>query len=289
MQDGRSASLTAPNGLAQEQLIRAALRDACVDPSEVQLVEAHGTGTALGDPVEVGALTAVYGRTCGRLVSEPLLVSGVKANIGHLEAGAGMAGLFSALLSLQQHSAPPNCHLSKLNPAIEKTVQGEPVCFPQIPMPLKQSTGEPLLAAVSSFGYSGTIAHILLEEGTHRVPVAVGDECPNTHSGSDPEKSEYQEALDRCDEIGQRCFGIRVSTFIAGPQEAVEVVYPEGLAHLSQDSMRRLIAICADYAHGYSVQVPNAEGILTTEDKDLVAAVLDGTITLEECLLSCIE
>jgi acyl transferase domain-containing protein/acyl carrier protein/ribosomal protein S18 acetylase RimI-like enzyme len=289
MQDGRSASLTAPNGLAQEQLIRAALRDACVDPSEVQLVEAHGTGTALGDPVEVGALTAVYGRTCGRLVSEPLLVSGVKANIGHLEAGAGMAGLFSALLSLQQHSAPPNCHLSKLNPAIEKTVQGEPVCFPQIPMPLKQSTGEPLLAAVSSFGYSGTIAHILLEEGTHRVPVAVGDECPNTHSGSDPEKSEYQEALDRCDEIGQRCFGIRVSTFIAGPQEAVEVVYPEGLAHLSQDSMRRLIAICADYAHGYSVQVPNAEGILTTEDKDLVAAVLDGTITLEECLLSCTE
>eukprot|EP01042_Synura_sphagnicola_P003479 gene3479-4321_t len=88
LQDGKSASLTAPNGLAQEQVYRAALSDAGIDAVDVKFVEAHGTGTNLGDPVEVQSLVSVYGTKSGRKASNPLYVSGIKANIGHLEAGA---------------------------------------------------------------------------------------------------------------------------------------------------------------------------------------------------------
>ena len=89
-QDGRSASLTAPNGPSQEEVIATALQEAQVSPTDVEYVETHGTGTALGDPIEVGALKAVYG--AGRSLERPLVLGAVKTNIGHLEAGAGIGG-----------------------------------------------------------------------------------------------------------------------------------------------------------------------------------------------------
>ena len=101
-QDGRSASLTAPNGLAQESLMRSALLDANVSASAVSYVQAHGTGTPLGDPIETAALSSVYG--VDRDAANVLCVSSVKANIGHLEAAAGMAGLLAAILGLNVHS-----------------------------------------------------------------------------------------------------------------------------------------------------------------------------------------
>eukprot|EP01034_Spumella_vulgaris_P030701 gene30701-37955_t len=162
LQDGKSASLTAPNGQAQEALMRAALSDAGISAGDVSYLEAHGTGTPLGDPVETGAIAAVYG--LGRAQDNPLYVASVKANIGHLEAAAGMAGLFSAIVALQHGQAPPNAHLKELNGKIAATVEGLAIRFPTSVTPLTRQGSRRLVAGVSSFGYSGTIAHVLLEE-----------------------------------------------------------------------------------------------------------------------------
>ena len=162
LQDGKSASLTAPNGRAQEQLLRAALADAGVDAQDVRYIEAHGTGTNLGDPIETEALARVYGD--GRSDDDPLYVSSVKANIGHLEPAAGMAGVLSAIVALQMQRAPPNAQLRHLNEKVAAAVSGTPISFPTAAVPLQRRGDRRLLAGVSSFGYSGTIAHVILEE-----------------------------------------------------------------------------------------------------------------------------
>jgi len=167
MQDGKSASLTAPNGLAQQDLLLTCLSDAQLSPSDVAYVEAHGTGTPLGDPIETEAIAAVYGED--RSPDNPLQVSSIKANIGHLEAGAGLAGVLSAIVALQHSQAPPNAQLENMNPKVAATVKGLPIHFPMEPTPLirrrdDNGTEQPLVAGVSSFGFSGTIAHVLLEE-----------------------------------------------------------------------------------------------------------------------------
>ena len=162
MQDGLSASLTAPNGQAQEALLRAAVADAGISAADVRLIEAHGTGTKLGDPVETEAIAAVYGE--GRSTDNPLFVTGVKANMGHLEPAAGMAGLFSAILALQHAQAPPNAQLRSLNEKVAAAVAGHAMHFPTELSGLRASPAEALYAAVSSFGYSGTISHVVLGE-----------------------------------------------------------------------------------------------------------------------------
>jgi acyl transferase domain-containing protein/acyl carrier protein len=161
-QDGRSGGLTAPNGPAQEAVLRQALTAADVEPKAVGYVEAHGTGTSLGDPIEVQALTAVYGKD--RPADRPLLIGSVKTNFGHLEAAAGMAGLLKVILSLQQHEVPPHLHLKTPNPYIPWNEL--PVRVPVSPTPWPDG---PRLAAISSFGFSGTNAHAVIEE-----PPAVG-------------------------------------------------------------------------------------------------------------------
>jgi hypothetical protein len=175
MQDGKSASLTAPNGLAQEALLAAALQEAQVRPEEVSFLEAHGTGTKLGDPIETAALAAVYGRA--RSPDNPLYVSSVKANVGHLEAGAGMVGLLSVISALQNRQAPPNVHLSVLNEKIAQSVEGCNFVFPttcvSMDAAVEGASRRRLLAGLSSFGYSGTIAHMIVEEApaeNRRVP-----------------------------------------------------------------------------------------------------------------------
>ena len=173
MQDGKSANLTAPNGLAQELLMQSALADANVLPQDVSYLEAHGTGTKLGDPIEAEAVVNVYCRQRNR--EDPLFVGGVKATVGHLEAAAGMAGLFSVLVCLATKSAPGNCRLKVLNKNIEQVVSGAAIEFPRSSVDLRDSASQqqqqqqqqqqcqPMLAALSSFGYSGTIAHMILE------------------------------------------------------------------------------------------------------------------------------
>ncbi|MDQ3928331.1 MAG: polyketide synthase, partial [Chloroflexota bacterium] len=154
-QDGRTSGLTVPNGPAQQAVIRAALENGHVKPAEVSYVEAHGTGTSLGDPIEVGALGAVFGER-----HEPLLIGSVKTNIGHLEAAAGMAGLIKVVLALYYGEIPPSLHFHHPNPHI-----------PWADLPIAVSTarrqGWPMgkrVAGTSSFGFSGTNAHVVLEE-----------------------------------------------------------------------------------------------------------------------------
>ncbi len=116
-QDGRSGGLTAPNGPAQEAVIRAALAAAGLPPAAIGYVEAHGTGTPLGDPIEVGALGAVFG--AGRDPGRPLAIGSVKTNIGHLEAAAGIAGVIKVVLALQRGEIPPHLHFQTGNPLID--------------------------------------------------------------------------------------------------------------------------------------------------------------------------
>jgi epothilone polyketide synthase D len=163
-QDGRSAGLTAPNGPAQEELIRQALDNAGVTAADVDYVEVHGTGTALGDPIEVRALGSVFGPS--HSTSRPLVIGSVKTNIGHLESAAGIAGLIKVVLALQREAIPAHLHLREKSPHI--AWEGLPVEIPTAIRPWERNERR-RIAGVSSFGFSGTNAHAILEE----APAAV--------------------------------------------------------------------------------------------------------------------
>lgn len=158
-QDGRSSGFAVPNGLAQASVIRDALAAGGVEAASIGYVEAHGTGTPLGDPIEMEALNAVYGS--GRDPARPLVVGAVKTNVGHLEAAAGITGLIKTVLSLQHRQIPPNLHYHDPSPNIP---------WDEIPVriPVALTPWEPIdgrrLAGVSSFGFSGTNVHVIVEE-----------------------------------------------------------------------------------------------------------------------------
>jgi len=168
-QDGRSGGLTAPNGPSQEAVIKAALQDSGIAPLSVNYVEAHGTGTSLGDPIEIGALARVYSQ--GRSQKTPLWVGSVKTNFGHLEAAAGITGLIKATMMLKKGKIPPNLHFKHPNPHISWSDYSLKIATEELPWP---ANGENI-AGVSSFGFSGTNAHILLRglPVEHRVAATV--------------------------------------------------------------------------------------------------------------------
>ena len=155
-QDGRGSGLTAPNGAQQEALVRAALANASATTHDVSYVEAHGTGTPLGDPIEVDSLVRVFSE--GR--SEPLTLGAVKANIGHLEACAGLAGLVKVVLCMANRTIPQQPSLGALNPKLRVP---DWLRIPRENVPWTPRA-ERLVAGVSSFGFSGTNAHVILEE-----------------------------------------------------------------------------------------------------------------------------
>jgi acyl transferase domain-containing protein/SAM-dependent methyltransferase len=158
-QDGRSGGLTAPNGPAQEAVIRAALASAGVAPHEISYLEAHGTGTSLGDPIEVRAAGAVLCKD--RPIARPLMIGSIKTNIGHLEAAAGVAGLLKVVLALQNRAIPPHLHLKEKSPHIDW--DSLPIVVPTKLTPWVPINGK-RIAGLSSFGFSGTNAHLVLEE-----------------------------------------------------------------------------------------------------------------------------
>jgi acyl transferase domain-containing protein/acyl carrier protein len=157
-QDGRSNGLMAPNPLAQQAVLREAYRQAGVSPGDVQYVEAHGTGTLLGDPIEANALGAVLG--VGRPPERPCALGSVKTNVGHLEAAAGVAGLIKVALALHHREIPPSLHFEEPNPHIP---------FDDLPLRVQTALSPwptefgPALAGVSSFGFGGTNAHVVLQ------------------------------------------------------------------------------------------------------------------------------
>ncbi len=155
-QDGASGGLTVPNGLAQQALIRQALDNSGVLAEQVSYIEAHGTGTALGDPIEIGALGAVFGKKR----EHNLYVGSVKTNIGHLEGAAGIAGLIKVVLCLKHRQIPPHLNFKTPNPYIPW--KQLPITIPTHSTPWNWPNRR--LAGVSSFGFSGTNAHVILEE-----------------------------------------------------------------------------------------------------------------------------
>ncbi|BCL17956.1 type I polyketide synthase [Micromonospora sagamiensis] len=200
--DGPSSGLTVPNGLAQQELIRTALADAGVAPADVDYVEAHGTGTSLGDPIEVDALAAGLGKD--RPADRPLLVGSVKTNIGHLEAAAGIAGLIKVVLALRHEQVPSHLHFRTPNPHIP---------WDRIPIEVATGTrawprgGKPRVAGVSSFGMSGTNAHLV---------VAEAPAVPEAAEARTPGRSAYVLPLSARDEAALRVVAQRYVDLLDG-------------------------------------------------------------------------
>ncbi len=164
-QDGPSSGQTVPNGPAQQAVLRQALAAARLEPSEVDYIEAHGTGTALGDPIELGALSQVFGERDG---SAPLVLGSVKTNLGHLESAAGIAGFIKTVLSLGYGHIPQHLHFRQLTPhAVEGasrfTIPAQGMSWPAVKRMRR--------AGVSSFGVSGTNAHVVLEQAPTPDPL----------------------------------------------------------------------------------------------------------------------
>ncbi|WP_204807918.1 type I polyketide synthase [Mycobacterium riyadhense] len=167
-QDGRSNGMTAPNALAQREVINAALRQADITADSVRYVETHGTGTILGDPIEFEALASSYGRGDGSCA-----LGAVKTNIGHLEAAAGVAGLIKAILAVGHGYIPRNLHFTRWNPAIDPSATRLFVPIEGTPWPAQAG---PRRAAVSSFGMSGTNSHVVIEQAPDPAPAQRGPE-----------------------------------------------------------------------------------------------------------------
>lgn len=159
-QDGHTNGITVPNGESQKRAMRRALADAGVPASSVGYVEAHGTGTPVGDPIEANAVGEIYGRGCGRPAGDSCVIASVKTNIGHLEAAAGIASLIKAVLCLRHRQVPPHLHLTSLNPAIDLAALRLRIPAACESIPEHDGVAR---AAVNSFGFGGTNAHVVLE------------------------------------------------------------------------------------------------------------------------------
>ncbi|MEA5554859.1 type I polyketide synthase [Nodularia spumigena] len=162
--DGPSSGLTVPNGDAQEKLLHQALNAAKLKPEQIDFIEAHGTGTALGDPIELESMAAVFGN---RPQNRPLIIGSVKTNLGHLEGAAGIAGLIKTVLALQKHQIPPHLHFQQPNPRFDWSTD-----IFEVPVHGKNwyPSQRERIAGVSSFGFSGTNAHIIVGEVARNSP-----------------------------------------------------------------------------------------------------------------------
>jgi amino acid adenylation domain-containing protein len=174
-QDGRSSGLTAPNGPAQERVIQEALLRAKLTPDAVDFVETHGTGTKLGDPIEVTALRNVFGRSGRR--SAPLVLGAAKTNTGHLEAGAGAVGLIKLVLSLYHGAIPRNLNFARVNEHLPPLTD-IPAVLPSSTLPWPRNAERLRVGSVSSFGFSGTNAHVVVSEAPFRVDARAAPHWP---------------------------------------------------------------------------------------------------------------
>lgn len=169
--DGASSGITVPNGKAQEMVLKQALDNCGYTPEDITYLESHGTGTSLGDPIEIAAITEVYKRTSEE--TEPLVIGAVKGNIGHLESAAGIASLIKVILAIKHKTIPPNINFNSLNPRIK--LEGIPAVLPIKNVRWNPAKDKKRVAAVSSFGFSGTNANLILSEYEEEAYEVRGD------------------------------------------------------------------------------------------------------------------
>jgi len=267
-QDGRSSGLTAPNGPSQESLIRDALARAAIGPSDVNFVEAHGTGTALGDPIEVNALGSVFG--VDRPAGDPLLIGSVKTNVGHLEAAAGVAGLIKVILALHHEELPAHLHCSEPSPNI--AWDGWPVRVTTDRTRWSRGSRR-RIAGVSSFGFSGTNAHVIIEE----PPVA----RPRPSSAAD--RPWHVLALSAKSEVSLREMATRYARRLGAGDELADICHSAATGRSHFDHRLAVVGTTADsirgeleaYAAGRSTRVVAAR----TAAAPSVAFVFPGEAT----------
>ncbi len=236
--DGQSSSFTAPNGTAQKNVIHQALADASLSPEQISYVDAHGTGTPLGDPIEVNALGAVYGHS--HTQERPLIVGSAKANIGHLEGAAGIAGVIKIILALNHHAIPPQVHFNTPNPHIPWDTL--PIQIPTTLTPWLRGQ-ESRIAGINSFGFSGTNAHVIIEEAPLDCRLTI-DDC--RLKDSDLEDSEqannHQPSINNQQSsiVNRQCHLLSLS---ARSQEALKDLVVKFQAYLATTDAR-LADIC---------------------------------------------
>ncbi|MEV6280241.1 SDR family NAD(P)-dependent oxidoreductase [Nocardia sp. NPDC051832] len=202
-QDGRTPGITVPNPQAQRELAERVCAAAGIDPADVGYVEAHGTGTAVGDPIELSALGAVFGTAAGR--ESPLPVGSLKAGIGHMEAAAGVAGVMKAALTVFHRTIAPQAWLRTLNPAIPFAELNLRVPTDTEPFP---EDGTRALVAVNGFGYGGTNAHVLVEE------------APQAHPATPRRQPARVLPLSGATEAAVRAVASRLGNLVAGGADA---------------------------------------------------------------------